>query len=315
MSLPPTPSSSAREALRQFLAALYDPRDLVEVRPIEIWDGPTGRESRPLSAMRRWLSPAELLSSMAELYALNLDRNANIFMGVNPRKAAGGGTKHSVERCRCVWAEVDRVSAEGAALAWRQARLPTPSIVVASGNGVHGYWLLDEPLWFPTLPSRRRFESMLKTLYRDLKADATSDVSRLLRLPGFWNVKNRRHGSRPLPCTLVHCRSGLRYPLHTFDRWMQKKPRATTSPPSGKATTSINDVRVQQLTARLDLDVADRSARDFAIICELLRLGLTKRDIWPLVRDKSKFRCRGRDYFLRTVYNAAFHADYLAALD
>ena len=44
--------------------------------------------------------------------------------------------------------------------------------------------------------------------------------------------------------------------------------------------------------------------RDFAIVCALLRLGLSKDEIWPLVSDTSKFESNGWPYFDRTVTNA-----------
>jgi hypothetical protein len=58
------------------------------------------------------------------------------------------------------------------------------------------------------------------------------------------------------------------------------------------------------LVSRLDRPAPDRSRRDFAIVCGLLRLGLSKEDIWPLVAGSSKFESNGRPYFDITVANA-----------
>ena len=69
---------------------------------------------------------------------------------------------------------------------------------------------------------------------------------------------------------------------------------------------AIHDDRAEaiDLVSRLDRDSPDRSRRDFAIVCDLLRLGLAKEQIWDLVSDKSKFESNGRSYFEVTFANA-----------
>lgn len=62
--------------------------------------------------------------------------------------------------------------------------------------------------------------------------------------------------------------------------------------------------RIRKLVRCLDLDVADRSRRDYAIVCELLRLGVTPEEIWQLVQQRSKFQSAGRSYFNVTIKNA-----------
>jgi hypothetical protein len=313
MTVQTMPSTTARKALTRFVTTLYAEGDLIEVRPIELWHGPGGKRSRPLSDARQWLHPTEIVRAFDELWAINLTERGNIFMGVNPRTRVGGGTKADVAICRSVWAELDRMSLE-TATRWRQLALPSPTVVVASGGGAHLYWMLEEPLSVQEPNVRSRFEAMLKALYTDLKCDSTSDVSRLLRLPGFWNVKDFRLGSRPRECRLVHCNGDLRYPLSQFERWFEKSEEQAAPVPVAAVAPAGDDARIQQLVARLDIEVPDRSARDFAIVCELLRLGLTREGIWPLVQGKSKFSARGREYFERTVYNAAFYCNRLYSL-
>lgn len=72
----------------------------------------------------------------------------------------------------------------------RSTRLPKPTLV-NSGRGVHVYWILDEAIspdeWLPVAES-------LKTLCaaHGLKADpaVTSDIARVLRIPGTLNFKD-----------------------------------------------------------------------------------------------------------------------------
>jgi hypothetical protein len=58
------------------------------------------------------------------------------------------------------------------------------------------------------------------------------------------------------------------------------------------------------LVRRLERPSLDRSRRDFAIVCDLLRLGLAREEIWELVSDTSKFESGGRPYFDLTFTNA-----------
>jgi hypothetical protein len=61
---------------------------------------------------------------------------------------------------------------------------------------------------------------------------------------------------------------------------------------------------VTDIVRNLDNPSRDRSRRDFAIVCDLLRLGLTRDEIWTIVSGSSKFESNGRPYFDVTIANA-----------
>jgi hypothetical protein len=61
---------------------------------------------------------------------------------------------------------------------------------------------------------------------------------------------------------------------------------------------------IKRIVRRLTRPTPDRSRRDFAIVCQLLRHGLGKEQIWKLVAGRSKFAAGGRPYFDRTIANA-----------
>lgn len=67
--------------------------------------------------------------------------------------------------------------------------------------------------------------------------------------------------------------------------------------------------RVRRLVSRLSRNMSDRSKRDYAIVCELIRLGFCETDIWSLVCRKSKFATDGWRYFVTTFRNAAQDVD------
>jgi hypothetical protein len=211
--------------------------------------------------------------------------------------------------CRSIWADIDHVNVEHARQRWERACIPAPSILVNSGNGVHAYWLLDQPFFIATNDDRDRFEFMLKALYRRMGCDTTSDVSRLLRLPGFWNTKERRNGRAPLVCSLVQCRPDCWFSIDLFrhDASLRGDTRFADSILSTTNKTqqyNVDEAEVHEILCRLDHRVHDRSRRDYGVVCELIRIGIAPEKIWRLVAEKSKFRTNGRPYFDTTLKNA-----------
>jgi len=70
---------------------------------------------------------------------------------------------------------------------------PSPSIVVFSGRGWHGYWLFDKPIRLEG-PDRNRLVSLVTAINRELAerlaGDAVADLARVMRIPGTINPKN-----------------------------------------------------------------------------------------------------------------------------
>jgi hypothetical protein len=243
----------------------------------------------------------EILESYDELADLNVKRYGNIFMGVNARSHVGGSTKQDVATCRCLWADMDDVTPEVARWRCQEVGIPDPSVLVDSGSGVHLYWMLNSTLAMVDDGERERFERRLKSLYRLLGCDATSDVNRLLRLPGFWNVKDVRSGAVPTRCELVQCFPGRRLAMDCFpDAAMAAPDRVVRL----RCLAPIPDHRLKQILNRLDLPVEDRSRRDFGVMCDLLRLGVASENIWRYVAGRSKFATGGYSYFVTTLENA-----------
>lgn len=110
-------------------------------------------------------------------------------------------------------------------------RLP-PSIIVASGNGLHAYWLLREAL---TSADIERIESALRLLADTVGGDlSVCEIARLMRLPGTHNTKNgQRH-----PVTIKTLEEGRRYELDDIEEWLSE-----TSP------VILRKVRPQQVPA------------------------------------------------------------------
>ena len=71
------------EQLSTFLAAHFEPENLVEVRPIEVWFDDGKKRTRPLKNHRAWLKPAEIIERFDALMKLTgAPEFANIFFSV-----------------------------------------------------------------------------------------------------------------------------------------------------------------------------------------------------------------------------------------
>lgn len=174
----------------EFLAALFEPDDLVELRPIRHDGGPvTGQQ---------WLTPAALASMNGSLTRLNAE--ASIYFGANPRSREGG-SEADVATCRSVFVDFDGgVTPAQAVETIASAGLPHPTAIVETGGGVHCYWRLVESV------DNARFREIQTGLIAKLDSDKSiKDPPRIMRLPGTVNRKPDRAGAR---CEVVEIAGG-----------------------------------------------------------------------------------------------------------
>jgi putative DNA primase/helicase len=111
--------------------------------------------------------------------------------------------------------------------------LPSPSIIVRSGNGLHVHWILREPLIIKNArqhkAAREFVEAWIDTIvlaaseYGGYKVDSTKDLARVLRVPGTLNFK----GEEPKPVTILS-QTDLRYTWTDLKPYV-RKPSTTTA--------------------------------------------------------------------------------------
>jgi len=302
----------ARRQLEQFLSTLFLPDELIELRFIESWVSQGKKRSRVVRDAV-WLRREEFISRHREFIELAERERANVYFGVCPRPTSGDAQDERILTVRCLWCDVDSVSVEDAYRRWKDAGIPPVSIVVSSGSGVHGYWLLNRD--FRSRDERALIGTMLPHFYRSFGGDHVQNLSRVMRPPGTVNCKDAQNGRPARPCTLYACQPNVRHSLKAFSRWITLARREQRRPPlcpvsAGSATLVLPEAalalqaKVMDIVRNLDNPSPDRSRRDFAIVCDLLRLGLTREEIWPLVASGSKFESNGRPYFDITIANA-----------
>ena len=118
---------------------------------------------------------------------------------------------------------------------------PAPSYIVASGHGIHAYWLLSQPAH-----DIARARQVLHGLAAVLRGDAMSPAQSL-RLPGTLNLKPQRDPTR---CKILRWHPERRYRLDNFARYASAscRTRAPSCSPIRKATGRLNPRVVDALT-------------------------------------------------------------------
>lgn len=80
-----------------------------------------------------------------------------------------------------------------------------PTAIIASGGGYHGYWMLRKPVLVRTPDNIKDVERTMQGMIFDYGAGAdekAKDVTRILRTPGFYNIKDE-YDPKPL-CNVVY---------------------------------------------------------------------------------------------------------------
>jgi putative DNA primase/helicase len=168
----------------------------------------------------RWLHMGDADDALT--FLLRIARSHDCYVGMALRHPAcvptGRGSSEDAFAIGSLWVEIDHNQGMHAAthilpsplqLRMFVRSLPfVPSWEIDSGGGLHLHLLLKE-LWVLETPiERERAQTLLRRLQRTVqimaidrgwKIDNTSDVSRVLRLPGTFNFKT---GS-PVPVTLI----------------------------------------------------------------------------------------------------------------
>jgi len=184
------------QQLAEFVACVFEPADIVEVRRV-----PSKRST--------WTAAGELADQADSLTADN-GRGENIYCGPNPRTASGGRSAADVALARCLFVDFDGdgMTADAATARIDAAGLPAATLLIESGHGVHAYWRLAEPI-----QDLAAWTQAQRRLIAAVQSDKSiHDAPRIMRLPGFLNVKSEPH----VVCQVVQADPSRVYPLDTL---------------------------------------------------------------------------------------------------
>ncbi|MCL2000845.1 MAG: hypothetical protein FWG74_05380 [Planctomycetes bacterium] len=191
--MPNTDAETTGRELLRYAALVWEPGDLVEIRPI------------PEPGARFWTPASGIGEHLDRMLALNA-RGIGIYAGVLPRTVTGGGKAEHTDGGRIIWADFDDIAPGDALARLREAGLPPPMLVVSSGHGAHVYWKLDRKLdkaeHTGLMAALKAFLKNRPGLAEHIDAGAF-DAPRVLRLPGFTNYK-----PPPASCRIAHVDEG-----------------------------------------------------------------------------------------------------------
>jgi hypothetical protein len=277
-------------ATKQFLESLYGSYYSQATRLSYL--GVRGRkETDPpgiMSFIRFYLGIAPLLKDMGKW-----ERDCNYWIGAALRKSGKGGKKVDCLALTALYSDVDygqdghrkknTWQTKGEALAAILAFPLPPSILIHSGGGFQPYWLLKEPVGLEN-GNYAQVEAIMKGLALGLGGDVgTQDISRILRLPGTFNMKL---AGKPRPVGIVWCEPTRVYALADFAEYeapasssQKQEKRRNSGTSTGPQSIDLNYFNLPGWVKTLILSGAregyeSRSHRDHAVICELCRTGL-----------------------------------------
>lgn len=106
------------------------------------------------------------------------------------------------------------------------ALFPPPSVIVDSGGGLHGYWLLSEPYVIETDDQRGCAELIQRGWVQQVVGGDKSvhDLVRILRVPGTLNFKY----DPPRPVAFIQCDLDLHYQLSDLTAFIPPMYEAPT---------------------------------------------------------------------------------------
>ncbi len=255
-----TDNGSVRAQVAQFVAALFEPSDLIEIRTLP-------------PRINRWLSAENLASRLSNLIDAN-SKSVDIYVGANPRNRQGG-TADAVARANALFADFDNTSIEEARDSITNARLPEPTMLLNSGHGIHAYWRLREPLADLAIWTDHQ-----KRLIALLKSDKSiHDPPRIMRLPGFTN-----HKPPAMLAELIHADPALRYSLEDLGLSEERLTSDRTTQP--RLSNSQHPARLANKTKDFLANGApegERNARAFSAAADLAGNGIPREAAEPIV--------------------------------
>jgi len=206
---------------RKFVQDLWkiaDPTWLVEIDFLQYRPTQENPDDKRMSAMfytvQQALENWELIH--VDLERQNRTQVANIHHAVNPRfqKPKKHGKNSDVSHYVAAWVDVDFGNVEAGIRKQFDMCIEDltklglePSYIIESGHGLHAYWLFDIP--YPVADARP-IVCGLQDYFKI--ADAVHDAHRVLRFPGFLNLKDPKN---PAWCR-VSTRTEKRYSVLDF---------------------------------------------------------------------------------------------------
>lgn len=157
----------------------------------------------------------------------------DVYFAVATRRDRTSGALANCGTLSALFVDIDfKTTPETGARARLDRFLLKPSMVIASGGGLHVYWSLRESIALQASGEAERVKKLLRRLARAVGADlASAEPARVLRVPGGLNYKY----SPPRRVLIEHFNPELQYNPSDFDDLPAEEP--TTSGTNGWGET------------------------------------------------------------------------------
>src|SRR6056297_1460103 len=222
----------------------------------------------------------------------NYENEYNIFIGILPRDNKNGKDS-SITKVTTLWADIDAKDFGGEkseALKQLENFELKPTMLIDSGNGYHAYWILNKPFIIESKSDRKYIKKISKLIHKTVNADSTHNLSRILRVPGTRNIKDKNN---PIYCKIEN----INYEFYSIkqiensiptiikenyeqteaiDIQLRGKTKYTTLEELEKIMGTEFISRAKKIPAKLQ---GDRSGNDFWLAREMYEAGLSDVDV------------------------------------
>lgn len=113
-----------------------------------------------------------------------------------------------------------------------------PTMVVATGGGLHAWWCFNEPYIIKDAETRSFAQSLTRSFVHEMKEhamavgnytiDSVGDQARVMRLPG---TLNRKPGMQDRPCRIIHMSEARYEPEDIYEDWCTQKIKVKARDP------------------------------------------------------------------------------------
>jgi hypothetical protein len=243
-------------------------------------------------AVESYFRPNEIDSYDFENEILERALNGwNIHYGICGRRNESG-KEDAVNLIPALWVDVDAKDFKNDMNAAFKTllKLPMSTYIVNSGHGYQGIWVLKDK-FEANDENIRRVKAILRGLAKATNGDAVHDLSRMLRLPGSINYKNK-----PVSCHMAFMSCAYQGGLHaeyTLDNFVQysvDRTQDNTSlvtfsdkeiPPIDIATLRVSE-NIKKLITEPP-DEGGRSEAVFAVVKSLFKNGYSPDEIKSVI--------------------------------
>lgn len=228
----------------------------------------------------------------------------DVYFGVGLRDKRSG-KKEDVYAITALWADIDSKAHGGSmsrCLDNLQGLMVKPTIIVASGHGYHGYWVLKEPLIVgEDVDLLKRAEKAMSNLADLIGGDHVQNVNRIMRVPGTVNHKDPgSRGQRRVQCKIHKLRVDKVYGFEYLEAALAIGKKYHMLATSEEVPPRYNS----------------RSERDQAVMNVAVQAGMDEGDVLDLFSDPDLPLCQKKDehdkpqhYITKTYRSAVDYAE------